>query len=51
MNEELRQELIEQINELLYFNGDSCDLYQQFDQLLLEYGYDGDPQQLLFELM
>lgn len=51
MNEDLRQELLEQINELLHFRGDSCDLYQQFDDLLLDYGFDGDPQELLFELM
>lgn len=51
MNKELRQELIEQINELLYFHGDSCDLYQQFDDLLLDYGFDGDPTELLYDLM
>lgn len=51
MNEDLRQELLEQINELLHFRGDSCDLYQQFDDLLLDYGFDGDPTELLYELM
>lgn len=51
MTEELKQELLERINELLYTHSDSPDLFQEFDQLLLEYGYDGDPQELLFELM
>lgn len=51
MNEELRKELLEEINELLYLPQGSCDLLQAFDDLLLEYGYDGDPQELLFELM
>ena len=51
LNEDLRQELLEQINELLHFRGDSCDLYQAFDDLLLDYGFDGDPTELLYELM
>lgn len=51
MNDELKQELIEQINELLHFHSDSCDLYQTFDDLLLDYGFDGNPQELMFELM
>ena len=51
MTEDLRQELLEKINELLYLPQGSCDLWQAFDDLLLEYGYDGDPQELLFKLM
>ena len=51
MNKETKQELLELINELLYTHADSPDLFQEFDDLLLEYGYDGDPQELLFELM
>ena len=51
MTEELKRELLDQINELLYLPQGSCDLWQAFDDLLLDYGYDGDPQELLFELM
>lgn len=51
MTEDLRQELLKQINELLYLPQDSCDLYQAFDDLLLDYGFDGDPTELLYELM
>lgn len=51
MNEELKKELLEEINELLHLGGDSSDLYQQFDDLLLDYGFDGDPTELLYELM
>lgn len=51
MTKDLRQELKEQINELLHFRGDSCDLYQAFDNLLLDYGFDEDPTELLYEIM
>ena len=51
MNNDTKKELLAAIEELLYLGNTGHDLFQQFDDLLLDYGYDGDPQELLFELM
>ena len=51
MDNDTKQELLAAIEELLHLGNTDHDLFQQFDDLLLDYGYDGDPQDLLFELM
>jgi hypothetical protein len=51
MDNDTKQELLAAIEELLNLGNTDHDLFQQFDDLLLDYGYDGDPQELLFEPM
>jgi hypothetical protein len=51
MSDDLKKELLAELNELLGLDLETCDLWQRFDDLLQEHGFDGDPHDLLLELM
>lgn len=51
MSDDLKKELLAELNEILGLDLNTCDLWQRFDDLMLEYGFDGDPHDLLLELM
>lgn len=51
MNEEHREELLEELKDLLDNADESSNLFLDFDNLLLDYGFDGDPTELLFDLI
>lgn len=51
MNEETIQEMLEELKDLLDNADESSNLFLDFDNLLLDYGFDGDPTELLFDLI
>jgi hypothetical protein len=50
MDEETREEMMTELKDLLD-NAENIDLFTAFDDLMLDYGFDGDPTELLFDLI
>jgi hypothetical protein len=50
MDEETREEMMTELKDLLD-NAENIDLFTAFDDLMLDYGSDGDPTELLFDLI
>ena len=51
MDEETREEMMTELKDLLDNADESSNLFLDFDNLLLDYGFDGDPTELLFDLI